>query len=199
MSHEVTVCSACDWAGFPIPALEFDSEEVMQMMHNSFGPRLVDFASEAQLKRAVDISCLELKLELGKVIMDFTPGILFIHNPLFLPIHMVLNTTFTMPATSCLTRTLPGSSGLLDSLPLRYHISLSCREGVTPSRRPTLKLCSGNWASQAVFLGHVPADHLPYLYHGTTVFATVSLSEGFRLPCLARLRPQGKRSSCSNV
>ena len=34
MGHQVAICSAYNWADFPIPALEFDSEEVMQMMQN---------------------------------------------------------------------------------------------------------------------------------------------------------------------
>lgn len=37
---------------------------------------------------------------------------------------------------------------------------------------------------RVVFLGYIPLDHLPYLYSGATVFATVSLSEGFGLPSL---------------
>jgi glycosyltransferase involved in cell wall biosynthesis len=95
MGHQVAICSAYDWADFPIPALEFDSEQVMQMMHNLFGPRLVDFAGEAELKRAFDIFCLELKQELGKVIMDFAPGILFVHNLLSLPVHPVATVALT--------------------------------------------------------------------------------------------------------
>lgn len=37
---------------------------------------------------------------------------------------------------------------------------------------------------RVVFPGYVPLDHLPYLYGGASVFATVSLSEGFGLPPL---------------
>jgi len=37
---------------------------------------------------------------------------------------------------------------------------------------------------RVVFLGYVPLNHLLYLYSGATVFATVSLSEGFGLPPL---------------
>jgi len=95
MGHQVAICSAYNWADFPIPALEFDSEEVMQMMQNLFGPGLVDFASEAELKRAFDISLLQLKQGLGKVITDFTPGILFVHNILSLPVHPVATVALT--------------------------------------------------------------------------------------------------------
>ena len=89
MGHEVSICSAYDWADFPVPALEFDSEEVMQMMQNLFGPGVVDSASEAELKRAFHIAFLELKQELGRVITDSAPGILFVHNILSLPVHPV--------------------------------------------------------------------------------------------------------------
>jgi len=95
MGHEVAICSAYNWADFPIPALEFDSEQVMQTMQNLFGTELVDFAREAELKRAFDISLLELKQELGKVITDFTPGILFVHNILSLPVHPVATVALT--------------------------------------------------------------------------------------------------------
>ena len=95
MGHQVAICSAFNWADFPVPALEFDSEEVTQMMQNLFGPGLVDFASEADLKRAFDISLLQLKQELGKVIADFTPGILFVHNILSLPVHPVATVALT--------------------------------------------------------------------------------------------------------
>ena len=95
MGHKVAICSAYDWADFTIPSLEFDSEEVMLMMRNLFGPGLVDFASEAELKSAFDASLLELRQELGKVIMDFTPGILFVHNLLSLPVHPVATVALT--------------------------------------------------------------------------------------------------------
>jgi len=95
MGHEVAICSAYNWADFPLPALEFDSAEVMQMMQNLFGPGLVDFASETELKRAFDASSLELRQQLGKVITDFTPGILFVHNILSLPVHPVATIALT--------------------------------------------------------------------------------------------------------
>ena len=95
MGHQVAICSAYNWADFPIAALEFDSEEVTQMIQKLFGPGLVDFASEAELKRAFEISVLCLKQELGKVIMDFTPGILFVHNILSLPVHPVATVALT--------------------------------------------------------------------------------------------------------
>jgi len=95
MGHQVGICSAYAWAEFPIPALEFDSEEVMQMMRNLFGPRLVDFASEAELKRAFDNSLLELKQELSKVVGKFKPDMLFVHNILSLPVHPAATVALT--------------------------------------------------------------------------------------------------------
>jgi len=95
MGHEAAICSAYSWADFPIPALDFDSKKVTQMRRNLLGRRLVDFASEAELKRAFDISCLELKQELGKVIGSFKPGVLFVHNMLCLPVHPVATVALT--------------------------------------------------------------------------------------------------------
>ena len=95
MGHEVAICSAYNWADFPVPALEFDSEEVMQMMRNLFGPEIVDFASESELKRAFDNSLIELKQKLRKVFEDFMPGVLFIHNILSLPVHPVATVALT--------------------------------------------------------------------------------------------------------
>jgi glycosyltransferase involved in cell wall biosynthesis len=95
MGHKVAICSAHDWADFSIPSLEFDSEEVMLMMRNLFGPGLVDFASEAELKSSFDASLLELRQELGKVITDFKPAILFAHNMLSLPVNPVSTVALT--------------------------------------------------------------------------------------------------------
>lgn len=95
MGHQVAICSAYDWADFPIPALEYDSEEVMRMMQNLFGTGLVDFASEAKLKRVFDMSLSPIKQELSKVITDFSPGILFAHNILSLPVHPVATVALT--------------------------------------------------------------------------------------------------------
>lgn len=93
--HKVAICSAYDWADFAIPALEFDSEEVMLMMRNLFGSGLVDFASEAELKSAFDASLLKMKQELGRVITNFKPDILFVHNMLSLPVHPVATVALT--------------------------------------------------------------------------------------------------------
>jgi glycosyltransferase involved in cell wall biosynthesis len=95
MGHKVAICSAYDWADFAIPALEFDSEEAMLMMRNLFGPGLEDFASEAELKSVFYASLLELRQEVGKVITDFKPDILFVHNMLSLPVHPIATVALT--------------------------------------------------------------------------------------------------------
>ena len=89
MGHIVAVCSACEWADFQIPDLEFDSEETMRMVRNLFDLGIADVASEAELMSAFDTSCLELKRQLAAVIEDFAPDMLFIHNIFCLPIHPV--------------------------------------------------------------------------------------------------------------
>ena len=89
IGHNIAVCSAYHWADFQIAALEFDSEAVVRMVRNLFGLGMTDFAGEAELRSAFDISRLELKRQLGKVIKDFMPDMLFVHNVLSLPIHPV--------------------------------------------------------------------------------------------------------------
>jgi len=89
MGHKVAICSAYDWAAFPIPALEFDREEVTRMRLNLFGPEMADFSSEAELKSTFRVSVLELKSQLAKVIDAFGPSLLFVHNVLSLPVHPV--------------------------------------------------------------------------------------------------------------
>lgn len=95
MGHKVAICSAYDWADFAIPALEFDREGVARMVRNLFGPEMMDFAGEAELRGTFDVSCLELKQQLGKVIEDFAPNLLFVHNVLSLPVHPVATVSLT--------------------------------------------------------------------------------------------------------
>ena len=89
MGHIVAVCSACEWADFQIPDLEFDSEETMSMVENLFNLGIADVASEAELRSAFNTSRLELKRQLAAVIEDFAPDMLFVHNIFCLPIHPV--------------------------------------------------------------------------------------------------------------
>ena len=87
MGHKVAVCSAYEWADFAVPALEFDREGVTGMVRNLFGPSMVDFASEGELRSSFDVARLDLQRQLGKVVGDFNPNVLFVHNVLSLPIH----------------------------------------------------------------------------------------------------------------
>ena len=95
MGHKVAICSAYDWADFAIPALEFDREGVSRMVRNLFGPGIMDFAGETQLRSTFDVSCLELKQQLGRVIEDFMPDLLFVHNVLSLPVHPMATVSLT--------------------------------------------------------------------------------------------------------
>jgi len=95
MGHKVAICSAYDWSDFAIPALEFDREGVARMVRNLFGPGIMDFASETELRSTFDVSCLELKQQLDKVIEDFAPNLLFVHNVLSLPVHPVATVSLT--------------------------------------------------------------------------------------------------------
>ena len=95
MGHEIGICSAYDWADFPIHALEFDREEVALIVRNLFGHGVKDFASEIELRNTLEVSRLELKGQLSKVIRDFAPNLLFVHNVLSLPIHPVATVSLT--------------------------------------------------------------------------------------------------------
>jgi glycosyltransferase involved in cell wall biosynthesis len=93
--HTVAVCSACEWADFQVPDLEFDSEAVMRMVRNLFDLGIADVASEAELRSVFDTSRLELKRQLAAVIEDFAPDMLFVHNIFCLPIHPVATVSLT--------------------------------------------------------------------------------------------------------
>jgi glycosyltransferase involved in cell wall biosynthesis len=89
MGHEVYICSAYDWADLPIPALEFDREDVAAMMRNLFGQAITDFAGEVELEQAFGRAVADLKRELGQGIKALAPDMLFVHNMLSLPVHPV--------------------------------------------------------------------------------------------------------------
>jgi hypothetical protein len=95
IGHKVAISSACHWADFPIAELEFESQEVVKIMRNLYGFRIKDFAGERDLKRAFNISVLELKQKLGKALNDFKPDILLVHNVLSLPVHPVATVALT--------------------------------------------------------------------------------------------------------
>jgi glycosyltransferase involved in cell wall biosynthesis len=95
MGHEVYICSAYDWADLPIPALEFDREDVATMMRNLFGQAITDFAGEVELERAFGRAVADLKRELGQGIKALAPDMLFVHNMLSLPVHPVATVGLT--------------------------------------------------------------------------------------------------------
>ncbi len=94
MGHEVAICSAYEWAEYPLAALEFDSDETRMMMRNLFDT-MSDFPGEEELKNAFKQGADALKDGLGKAIRDFTPDALFVHNVLCLPIHPAATVAFT--------------------------------------------------------------------------------------------------------
>jgi glycosyltransferase involved in cell wall biosynthesis len=100
MGHEVAICSAYDWADLPIPALEFDRDDVMAMMRNLFGSGITDFAGETELERAFGRAVADLRGAIERAISNFGPDLIFVHNVLSLPVHPV--------ATVALTEALAG-------------------------------------------------------------------------------------------
>ena len=86
MGHQVAICSAYSWAEYPLPALEFDSDETRTMMRNLFS-QMDAYSSEEDLTRAFRLSKDMIKEGLGRVIRQFSPGMVFVHNILCLPIH----------------------------------------------------------------------------------------------------------------
>lgn len=94
MGHQVAISSAYEWADYPVPALEFDSDDVRKMMRNLF-ERMADFSDESELEKAFDTSKSELKRELGKAIGDLSPDLVFVHNILCLPLHPTATVALT--------------------------------------------------------------------------------------------------------
>ena len=87
MGHTVTICSAYDWAEYPIGDLEFDSENIRKLMCNMY-ENLEDY-QENELENAFNESKKNLQLNLEKTINDFAPDMIMVHNILCLPIHPV--------------------------------------------------------------------------------------------------------------
>ncbi len=89
MGHEVVICSAYEWADFPLPSLEFDREGVIHMTKNLFGSKETSEANESFIKEDFQNFCSELKEQLHTVINKFSPDMLFVHNVFALPVHPV--------------------------------------------------------------------------------------------------------------
>lgn len=86
MGHEVAICSAFEWAEYPVPGLEFDRDEVSRTVRALFGGESGDSATEPDTSAFEECS-LELKERLADVIDAFGPDLLFVHNMLCLPVH----------------------------------------------------------------------------------------------------------------
>jgi len=90
MGHQVSICFAYSWSDFPVPELEFDSEEVQRIIGNLFGlAGSRDYPGEQPLRASVETAGQELEQRLGKVVDSFTSDLLFVHNILSLPVHPV--------------------------------------------------------------------------------------------------------------
>ncbi len=95
MGHEIVVCSAYEWADFPVPDLEFDRAGVASMVRDLFGPGMVEDADEIDIKKAFYKSCLALKKQFEKVTDDSAPDLVFVHNMFCLPIHPAATVSLT--------------------------------------------------------------------------------------------------------
>ncbi len=87
MGHDVGICSAYQWADFPVPGLEFDSEEVSKVVGTLFGGESTESPPESDVISAFEESKLGLKRHLAGVIDEFRPDLLFVHNVFCLPVH----------------------------------------------------------------------------------------------------------------
>lgn len=86
MGHKVAISSAYDWAEYPLPALEFDTDETRTLMNNMFQD-LSDFTDSQALETEFNKSMMLLEEGFSQAIKDFSPDIIFVHNLLCLPIH----------------------------------------------------------------------------------------------------------------
>ena len=89
MGHEVAICSAYEWADFPLPSLEFDCEDVVQTSQNCFCTEKNSGATETIIKNDFENSGSELKKQLRVVFNEFGPDMLFVHNVFSLPVHPI--------------------------------------------------------------------------------------------------------------
>ncbi len=96
MGHQVSICSAFSWSDFPVPELEFDSEEVQRIMRNLFGSEGIrDYSGEEELRTAVITAAEELEQRLDTVVDSFNPDLIFVHNILSLPVHPAATVALT--------------------------------------------------------------------------------------------------------
>ena len=94
MGHEVSICSAYPWAEYALPRLEFDNDDVMAMMRDMFGTQSMA-AATAGVEMAFRAAVAQLKDDVVRVIEDFQPDVLFVHNILSLPVHPAATVALT--------------------------------------------------------------------------------------------------------
>jgi glycosyltransferase involved in cell wall biosynthesis len=88
LGHQVSICSAYSWSDFPVPELEFDSEEVRRIMRNLFGPAGISgYTGESELRTAFQASVQVSERKIGRVVDSAAPDLIFVHNVLSLPVH----------------------------------------------------------------------------------------------------------------
>ena len=95
MGHTVSICSAYDWADLPVPALEFDRQQVSMMNRSLFGSAIDGSRDQRELESAFRQAVRELKKELQDGFGSLAPDMLFVHNVLALPVHPVATVALT--------------------------------------------------------------------------------------------------------
>lgn len=87
MGHEVAISSAYDWSDLPIHELEFESQEVVSLMHALFDPKQRGTDTPEELGKRADDAAAAIREELRTKIGSFAPDLIFVHNVFSLPIH----------------------------------------------------------------------------------------------------------------
>ena len=79
MGHKVAISSAYEWAEYPLPLLEFDSDETRTLMSNMY-QSMNDFADAKELEAEFNKSMTQLEQGFTQAIEFFSPEIIFVHN-----------------------------------------------------------------------------------------------------------------------
>lgn len=87
MGHEVAISSAYDWADISIPELEFEREEVVDLMRGLFSPAQRGAATQDELKATTLTWVERLHERFRAKIGGYHPDLIFVHNIFSLPIH----------------------------------------------------------------------------------------------------------------
>lgn len=87
MGHKAAIASAYDWADISIPELEFESPDVVDLMHDLFSPSQKGAATQDELKAATLSWVERLGERFRAKIGAFRPDLIFVHNIFSLPLH----------------------------------------------------------------------------------------------------------------